>query len=80
MIDKIARLLRANPFRPFSVSTTSGETFVVPHPDHALVSPKGSLVTIYGDDDTAVWLWALHITAIKTTEDSNQVTDSPGNA
>ena len=73
MMDHIAQLLRANPFRPFFVSTTSGETFFVPHPDHALVSPKRSRVTIYGDDDTTAVLWALHITAVKTTEDAGNV-------
>jgi hypothetical protein len=71
MIDEIARLLRATPFAPFEVTTTSGETFVVPRPDHALVSPRGTQVTIFDDRDTAAFLTALHIVAIKTQRGSS---------
>ena len=66
MIEHIARLLRATPFVPFSVTTTSGETLRVPHPDHALVSPRGTRVTIYDDNDVAAILSALHIVTIRT--------------
>ncbi|MBI4624138.1 MAG: hypothetical protein HY736_13100, partial [Verrucomicrobia bacterium] len=60
MIDQIALLLQTTPFVPFTVMTSSGENFHVPHPDHALISPKGTRVTIYNDDETAGMLTALH--------------------
>lgn len=71
MMDQIAHLLHATPFVPFTVMTTSGESFRVPHPDHALVSPKGTRVTIYDDRDTAAMLTALHIVGIKTGRGSS---------
>ena len=66
MIDQIASLLHASPFVPFTVLTSSGESFHVPHPDHALISPKGTRVTIYNDNETAAMLTVFHIAGVKT--------------
>ena len=66
VIDEIAKLLRATPFVPFEVTTTSGEVLRVPHPDHAFVSPRGTRVTIFDDRDVASLLTALHIVTIRT--------------
>jgi hypothetical protein len=43
-------MLRAQPFRPFLVKTTDGDTHRVEHPDYALVSPSKTEVVIYDRD------------------------------
>ncbi len=42
--------LTAQPFRPFLVKTTDGDTFRVDHPDYAMISPLETEVTIYDKD------------------------------
>ena len=71
MIEQIAKLLRVTPFAPFSVTTTSGETLRVPHPDYAHVGPKRTTVTIYDDNDLASFLTALHIVNVTTTREAS---------
>jgi hypothetical protein len=66
MIDEISKRLQASPFEPFTILTTDGSKYHVPHPDHALISPRGTRVAVYDDDDTSAILTALHIVAIKT--------------
>lgn len=66
MIDQIQSLLHATPFVPFTVITSSGDKFHVPHPDHALISPRGTRVTIYDDNDVASLVTVLHIVGTKT--------------
>ena len=39
--------LTAQPFRPFLVKTTDGDTFRVDHPDYAMINPTGADVAIY---------------------------------
>ena len=41
---------KAQPFRPFSVKTTDGDTHRVEHPDYALISPAKTEVVIYDKD------------------------------
>jgi hypothetical protein len=36
--DDILKFLRVQPFRPFRITTTLGESYDIPHPDMALVS------------------------------------------
>ncbi len=36
--DDITKFLRRQPFSPFRITTTIGETFDIPHPDMAVVS------------------------------------------
>jgi hypothetical protein len=49
--DRFHDMLKASPFRRFLVKTTDGDTFTVKHPDYALVSPRGTDVVIYDEDD-----------------------------
>lgn len=49
----IRKLLEASPFTPFVIRMNDGRTFPVNHPDFADVSPKGSLVLVYDDEDDA---------------------------
>lgn len=43
-------MLKAQPFRPFAVKTTDGDTHRVAHPDYALISPAKTEVVIYDKD------------------------------
>ena len=43
-------MLNAQPFRPFVVKTTDGDTHRVEHPDYALISPPKTEVVIYDKD------------------------------
>jgi hypothetical protein len=43
-------LLHAQPFRPFLVKTTDGDTHRVDHPDYALISPPKTEVVIFDKD------------------------------
>ncbi|MSU66650.1 MAG: hypothetical protein EXS38_11235 [Opitutus sp.] len=65
MIDEVAKRLHAVPFLPFTILTTDGSKYRVPHPDHALISPRGTRVAVYDDNDTSAVLTALHIVAIR---------------
>jgi hypothetical protein len=42
--------LKAQPFQPFLVKTTDGDTHRVAHPDYALVSPANTQVVIFDKD------------------------------
>jgi hypothetical protein len=48
---RFREMLKAQPFRPFLVKTTDGDTFRVEHPDYALVSPGEKDVAIFDRDD-----------------------------
>lgn len=43
-------MLLAQPFRPFLVKTTDGDTHRVDHQDYALISPPKTEVVIYDKD------------------------------
>ena len=66
MLDEIAKRLHATPFEPFTILTTDGNKYRVPHPDHALISPRGTRVAVFDDNDTSAMLTALHIVAVKS--------------
>lgn len=68
MIQKIRDLLNKAPFTPFVIHTSGGREYRVETVDHAQISPKGSQVNIWFDNEGGVTLAALHITAVETVE------------
>ena len=46
----LRNLLNAQPFKPFDVKTTDGDTFRLIHPDFAMISPLESEVIFYDKD------------------------------
>ena len=44
--DELKQLLHASPFRPFTVYLASEKSFVVPHQDFALLTPKGRTLVV----------------------------------
>jgi hypothetical protein len=66
MIADIKKLLETSPFEPFSIVTSGGKTYHVATSDHAGISPAGSRLVVWFDDESSVTLSGLHITAIET--------------
>jgi hypothetical protein len=67
MIADVRHHLKAGPFEPFVIVTSSGHRYSVDTADHAGVHPHGSRVVIWLDDDSSVTVAGLHIAAIEKT-------------
>ena len=65
MIADIRQCLRAGPFEPFSIVTSSGNRYRVATADHTGVNPQGSRVVVWFDDESSVTLSGLHIAALE---------------
>jgi hypothetical protein len=65
MIADIRQCLRAGPFEPFSIVSSSGNRYRVGAADHAGVNPRGSQVVACFDDQGSVTFSGLHIVAIE---------------
>ena len=65
MTKDIRDLLSAQPFQAFTVHTADGRQFRVSTRDHAQVSPAGTRVSIWTDDETHYILPALLISGLK---------------
>jgi hypothetical protein len=65
MIADTRQCLRAGPFEPFSIVTSSGNRYRVATADHAGVNPQGSRVVVWFDDESSVTLSGLHIAALE---------------
>jgi len=62
-VERIRRKVRGGGFKPFSLRTTDGKEYAVPHPEMILVGPR--TVAVLDDDQEIVDLDPLHIVAIK---------------
>jgi hypothetical protein len=63
--QRIKDMIRAQPFRPFTVGLVGGRSFTVKHPEYAAVSVDGREMTLY-DEDGAHYIEALMIDVIET--------------
>ena len=61
MLDEVTKRLRAVPFKPFAILTTDGYRYRIPHPDHAFISPRGTRVVVFDDNDTSAMFTALPV-------------------
>ena len=52
--DEIRILLKATPFKPFTVYMPSEKSFLVPHPEFALLTQTGRTLVISYSDKEAV--------------------------
>lgn len=64
-VQVILSFLHATPFRPFTLTTASGKTFNVPHPDYVTFSPSRRVAMVYTDDELFDTLDVLTITEIE---------------
>ena len=62
---KFRDMLTAQPFRPFLVKTTDGDTFRVEHNDFALVNPPDTEVIIYDKDGHFRFVAINHIVTLE---------------
>ncbi|HYR57397.1 MAG TPA: hypothetical protein VEO95_02160 [Chthoniobacteraceae bacterium] len=63
MLEQIRRHLKATPFQPFEIHTSSGEIFRVAHPENAAVLNHWVSVAM-PDGENAAMVSALHIVAV----------------
>ena len=63
--SKFREMLHAKPFRQFLVKTTDGDTFVVHHPDFAMVSPDHTDVAIFDRDNHFRLVAMNHIVSLE---------------
>lgn len=61
----IRKKLQDTNFQPFVVRMNDGRQFPVIHRDFADVSPKGSMVIVYDEDDSAIELSSLLIASVE---------------
>src|SRR5579864_9190824 len=61
VIDSIRELNRAQPFAPYEIQMASGKSYLVPHPDFILVSPRGHYVIVVDRKERPHHLSALLI-------------------
>lgn len=66
MIPDVRQLLEAKPFEQFAIVTSGGREYRVATAGHADISPNGSRLVIWFDDDSSVTVSGLQITAIET--------------
>ncbi len=58
--DELRQMIVAQPFRPFDLRTTDGDTFHVFHPDYCMISPRGGTAIIYQREDEGHTVINLH--------------------
>ena len=64
--DELKQLLRAAPFRPLTVFLPNDRAFPVPHPDFAVLTPRGrTLILLHRDDDAVDLLDVPLITRVE---------------
>lgn len=64
-IEEVRNLLRAQPFRPFTIHLPEGRTVRVVHHDFALLSPDGRTLLAYGPDNAFNMIDVMLIASIE---------------
>jgi len=65
--DTIREFVRRQPFEPFVIRLSSGETHEVRHPECVLVL-KTKAILGYPEDDRTVHLSLIHVNAVETLQ------------
>jgi hypothetical protein len=52
---------------PFTLRMADGREYLVPHPDYISLSPKGTFVTVYDDEERFFVLPLLTMTGLAST-------------
>jgi hypothetical protein len=61
VLESIREFNRTVPFKPYAIRMASGERYTVPHPDFVHISPKGSFVIVFGENEHPYHLSTLLI-------------------
>jgi hypothetical protein len=64
--------LHAQPFRPFLVKTTDGDTLTVRHPDYALINEEETEVKIYDSGDHYRRIALPHIVSLEPVREQQR--------
>lgn len=71
-VTALRELLNAQPFRPFDVKTTDGDTFRLNLPDFAMVSPDETEVTFYDKDHHLRMVDMNHIVSLEPVRNGSR--------
>jgi hypothetical protein len=64
-VEQLKNVVRAQPFRPFTIHTGDGRAFLVKHPDFISRSASGRTVIVHGDDESFSILDMLLVTELE---------------
>ncbi len=64
-IEQLKNMLRAQPFRPFTIHLPEGRSVPVVHHDFALLSPDGRTLFAYGPDSSFNMIDVMLIASIE---------------
>ena len=67
MLEQIRMYLRQTPFQAFKIRCSSGDVFLVDHPENAAIV-KHTVVVALPEGDEAIMLSALHIVGVSGLE------------
>ena len=68
----IRKKLQASSFQPFVIRMNDGRQFPVEHPDFADVSPKGSMVIVFDEEDSAIELSSILIASVEPLKNADK--------
>lgn len=68
----IAEIVEHKPFRPFVVTTSTGESFRVPHREHVFLPPSKSEILIYDEDLHFRIIDVGHVVSIEPERDRSK--------
>ena len=72
MVKDLRRLIANRPFLPFTIHTAAGAALRISTVDHIAVSPTGTRVIVFADDDSTIIVSALLISQITTDPEPAQ--------
>ena len=64
-VHELRQINLANPFRPYTIRTSDGQTVHVPHPDYMLISPGGDTLVVFDQDGMLHIIDADHVSKIE---------------
>jgi hypothetical protein len=67
--EALRKLLSVRPFEPLEVELSSGQVFVIRHPENVLVL-KNTLVVAEPETDMVQWTSLIHIVAVRRRQES----------
>ncbi len=72
--DELRGLLDAVPFKPFTVYMANDRAFEIPHPDFALLTPKGRTLVVASNEDKGVNILDVPLIARMEMRDGSERT------
>jgi hypothetical protein len=64
--DQVKTLLHAAPFEPFSVHLADGKSYLIDHPDFAMLTRGGRIMVVAIADDAAAHVDLMLATRVET--------------